>query len=292
MTTVLYVFTTPGDGNFQVPRGASFIGAEGYGSGGGANVWAAPISPKSGGGSAWCRRNPTFAVTPGQIIPYHVAESAPGLNYVFHNPGIDSWLGSSNHASSSCIWLANGANGGIGAGQFAGLASLCKGDIAVSSNGGTTNTLDQGPGSAGAGAAGPNGAGLQGSVTGGTGNGGAGDNGLGGAAGLFTNNANGGNGGNGSEITVSGDVLFLNGILQPGQTFTYGAGGGGASGIPSGDGSSGGPYAGGNGGLYGGGAGTGDGAIFGGIGGSSGQGIMIITAITSPVPFAQVHIYG
>lgn len=265
--------TTPGDGNYVVPAGIFTLGKV-WGIGGGSNgdVWESPISPTSGGGATYAERT-NISVTPGQIIPYHVAHGVPGADSG-HTQG-------AAYGDNTWFYSTNPGVHGIfaGGGQPAGGVSSGIGSLVYVGPSGHTNPLDYGPGGGGGGASGPHGPGQPGGGGGtpgppGSGNGGAGDAGLGGAGGPDWEYA--GNAPNGQP--------GKNGQNLPGN---IGAGGGGGGGAGQGN------SHGGDGGLYGGGGGVGTDYGAGGRGGAGAQGILQIQTLPfGPFAVDQIVQYG
>lgn len=71
-----YYFEATTSGNFTVPAGVYSVDVEGIAGGGGGASANGPVATSGGGGGAAVKGRKTFAVTPGQVIPYVVG--APG----------------------------------------------------------------------------------------------------------------------------------------------------------------------------------------------------------------------
>lgn len=191
------IISTPGAGNFIVPCGVTSLTVAVYGAGGGGGG-SNSSTIGGGGGGAGGYAQATFAVTPGQVVPYVV-----GTGGIGGGPAGNGGPGGQTNAFGGVIF-ALGGTGGLcenlgGGGGAGGTASLW----AINVTGGTGTNGGTPQGGQGGGAGGPNGGG--GGPGGGAGvNGGLGSNfgGGGGGGGMKLGgiNPSGGAGANGGIV--------------------------------------------------------------------------------------------
>jgi Concanavalin A-like lectin/glucanases superfamily len=204
---------TPGTYMFTVPSGVTSLSVACWAGGGGGSGSVPPPPGGGGGGGGGYAANPSYAVSPGQVITYVVggggAGGAPnfigsdGTNSVFDFTNV---AGNGVTALAGLQWLPQ-FNSGLGGGIYPPLGPGVGTVLFAGGNG--ASEPGPGNGAGGGGSAGASGAGGGGNVGGtggaaGAGGGGAGGNG-GGVSGNGSNgSAPGGGGGGGGYNTTSG----------------------------------------------------------------------------------------
>jgi hypothetical protein len=226
-------FLVAGSGSYTVSASvfSLTVGVWGGGGGGGGNTTTAD---GGGGGGGGAYAESTFAVTPGQVFTFYVAQSGSGVAGANGTSGQSSWF-----SSSAFLFVEGGISGSTPAGGATinrngrgGLVANSIGDIKFSGGGGgigRDNATGRGGGggsSAGTAANGVNGTAGGGAATnaaGGTAPTGGGDCGNGGNAsqdGSPGLQPGGGGGGSGDNVTRTGGAGAVGKVAV---TFTQGA---------------------------------------------------------------------
>jgi hypothetical protein len=206
--------TSPGTYTFTVPAGVTSLNVQCWGGGGGGNGSVPPPPGGGGGGGGGYAGNPSYAVSPGQVITYVVgaggAGGAPGFtgsdgtNSVFDSTFV---AGNSVLALAGLQWLPQFNAGNGGGNPASGLGPGIGTVLFAGGNGGPQ--AGQSNGAGGGGSAGSAGNGGGGNAGGNGGAGGSGGGEPGGNGGFGSSNgsngtAPGGGGGGGSYNTTSG----------------------------------------------------------------------------------------
>lgn len=184
--------STPGNYTFTVPASVTSLNVQCWGGGGGGIGGSSSVGQGGGGGGAYAGE-PSYAVTPGQVLHYTVGAGGTGQNV-----GVNTAANGGNTVFDSTNVAGKGvtAIGGFSyqsALNYGPGGSVSGNTVAFAGGNGGPITAFQSNGSGGGGSAGAAGTGFGGSSGGGAGSGGGGGGASGGAG-----HSSGSNGSNGS----------------------------------------------------------------------------------------------